>query len=101
MTNCVCGHTPEVHNKVTESNTSTHCSIIGCHCTAFVESDDPWVNRSGNMKCGTCMWFVEKKSIAPGQLGRCRRHAPTMAGFPVVYLTDWCGDHKLDGGKIR
>lgn len=33
-------------------------------------------------------------------IGRCRRHAPTMAGFPVVFVTDWCGDHKLDEEKV-
>jgi hypothetical protein len=38
------------------------------------------------------MWFVKKK----GSVGRCRRHAPTMNGYPVVYKYDWCGDHKLD-----
>jgi hypothetical protein len=37
------------------------------------------------------MYFVKKN----GRLGRCRRHAPTMSGFPVVYEDDWCGDHKL------
>jgi hypothetical protein len=44
------------------------------------------------------MWFVLK---APGQLGRCRRHAPTLAGYPVVFPTDWCGDHKLDEHKLE
>ncbi len=34
------------------------------------------------------------------QLGRCRRHAPTMGGYPVVYADDWCGDHKIDENKI-
>lgn len=24
-----------------------------------------------------------------------------MAGFPVVFDTDWCGDHKLDETKIQ
>ncbi len=32
-------------------------------------------------------------------VGRCRRHAPTMNGYPAVYMTDWCGDHKLDENK--
>jgi len=35
---------------------------------------------------------VEVKS----DLGRCRRHCPTMSGFPVMFETDWCGDHKLE-----
>jgi len=33
-------------------------------------------------------------------LGRCRRHAPSMNGYPVVYLDDWCGDHKIDENKL-
>jgi hypothetical protein len=40
------------------------------------------------------MWFLLK---APSQeIGRCRRHAPTMNGYPVVTAGDWCGDHKLN-----
>ena len=71
-------------------------------------SDDPWANRSSHMKCRTCMWFVEKSSgssTAPApetNLGRCRRHAPAMggypamSGYPVVFKDDWCGDHKIN-----
>ena len=33
-------------------------------------------------------------------VGRCRKHAPTMNGYPVVFMNDWCGDHKLDETKI-
>lgn len=68
---------------------------------------DPWQHRSDGMKCRTCMWFVEKprdpaKMAADprGHLGRCRRHAPTMNGFPAVFTSDWCGDHKMDETKI-
>ncbi len=73
---------------------------------------DNWKHRSDNMKCKTCMWFVPKVpqrctiemphevcNHPKGHsydLGRCRRHAPTMNGFPVVFVNDWCGDHKLD-----
>lgn len=67
---------------------------------------DPWKHRSRGMQCETCMWFVEKEPMSvPGvgeapiphpQLGRCRRHAPTMNGYPAVFGNDWCGDHKLD-----
>ena len=55
------------------------------------------------------MWFVTKAVAetaetrpldARGALGRCRRHAPTMAGFPAAFTTDWCGDHKLDETKL-
>jgi hypothetical protein len=67
---------------------------------------DPWEHRSSRMLCASCMWFVEKKIPglqAPtgpeGPLGRCRRHAPTLAGYPAVWSSDWCGDHKLDERK--
>lgn len=55
---------------------------------------DPWVHRSAGMRCSTCMWGVRKGETP---LGRCRRHAPTMSGYPAIFMeTDWCGDHKLD-----
>lgn len=68
-------------------------------------SDDSWKHRSLNMRCHTCMWFVFKEPMVPPQqdkssIGRCRRHAPTISGYPVVYNHDWCGDHKLDENKI-
>lgn len=64
-------------------------------------SNDPWKHRSEGMKCKTCMWFAKKLAdIDPGAdeklIGRCRRHAPTMNGYPVVFPNDWCGDHKLN-----
>ena len=83
---------------------------------------DPWAHRTQGMKCGSCIWFMEKVmpeviiqqlktvgdagaavglAIDPrGSLGRCRRHCPTMNGFPAVFTKDWCGDHKLDENKI-
>lgn len=68
-----------------------------------LRSLDPWKHRSKGMRCQTCMWFVLKEaSKAPEQgtrMGRCRRHAPTMNGYPVVFEHDWCGDHKLDEEK--
>ena len=65
---------------------------------------DKWKHRSAGMKCISCMWFVAKEpDIAEGEtvpppvnIGRCRRHAPTMSGYPVVYREDWCGDHKIN-----
>ena len=67
------------------------------HIFPDTETIDPWENRSQNMKCKTCMWFAPKM-CADGitNVGRCRRHAPTMSGYPVVYVNDWCGDHKLN-----
>lgn len=65
---------------------------------------DPWRHRSERMRCATCMWFVEKLSTAvqpsDNLIGRCRRHAPTMNGYPVVFSNDWCGDHKLDENHV-
>lgn len=59
---------------------------------------DPWKHRHENMTCKTCMWFVPKAGNVEN-IGRCRRHAPTMSGYPVVFTNDWCGDHKLDEMK--
>lgn len=77
---------------------------------------DNWIHRPEGMRCRTCMYFVPKPGPPPytepaltlggmaqrrvGTLGRCRRHAPTMGGWPVVFESDWCGDHKLDENKI-
>ena len=57
---------------------------------------DNWKHRGTNMKCSSCMWYSPKL----GEIGRCRRHAPTMNGYPVVYKQDWCGDHKLDENSL-
>jgi hypothetical protein len=58
------------------------------------------------VRCDTCMYFVckpikTKRGILEllereDWLGRCRRHAPTLGGYPAVFSTDWCGDHKLE-----
>lgn len=63
---------------------------------------DPWIHRAKEMLCKTCMYFVPKRAIdlKVPTLGRCRRHAPSMGGYPVVYMSDWCGDHKLDENKL-
>lgn len=69
-----------------------------------IVTDDPWAHRSVRMRCSTCMWYVKKAAEKmPGdalEVGRCRRHAPTMSGYPVVYPTDWCGDHRVDETKV-
>lgn len=68
--------------------------------------NDEWEHRSESMRCKTCMWFVPKvmnqvpATGAEVVIGRCRRHAPTMNGYPAVYPLDWCGDHKVDEQKI-
>lgn len=60
--------------------------------------NDPWKERSKGKICATCIHFVDKDPIeGETVLGRCRRHAPVVQeGYPVVFLNDWCGDHKLD-----
>lgn len=84
-------------------------------------SRDPWENRNCGMRCRTCVYFVEKKPLREietqvtdplngtaagiardprGSIGRCRRCAPTMKGFPVVFEADWCGEHRLDENKL-
>lgn len=60
---------------------------------------DNWKHRSKGMKCDTCMWYVVKEGSSSA-LGRCRRHAPTMSGYPVVFGSDWCGDHKLNEDRV-
>jgi len=66
---------------------------------------DPWIHRSKGMRCASCIWYVRKESMGPAcganahTVGRCRRHAPSMGGYPVVFETDWCGDHRLDENK--
>ena len=70
----------------------------------FLSSKDNWKHRSQNMLCGTCTFFVQKITSrvqrATHVIGRCRRSAPTMKGYPVVFTDDWCGEHKLDEEKI-
>ena len=58
---------------------------------------DNWHHRADNMLCKTCMYFVEKHNK---KIGRCRRNAPTIKGFPALFPTDWCGEHKIDENKI-
>ena len=68
---------------------------------------DPWANRASGMRCQTCIWFVPKAIYGPTgplpntDIGRCRRHAPTMGGYPVTYVSDWCGDHRVDENKVQ
>jgi hypothetical protein len=65
-----------------------------------MENTDNWKHRSAGMKCSTCMWYAPKATQEPARpIGRCRRHAPSMNGWPVMFPTDWCGDHKLDETK--
>lgn len=69
----------------------------------MTQIQDPWKHRHENMRCKTCMWFNPK--VTPEQaaynIGRCRRHSPTMGGYPVVFVNDWCGDHRLDETRVQ
>ena len=74
-------------------------------CTPPVPKD-PWQHRARYMRCYSCMAFVAKgdgpsqSDPTKKQLGRCRRHAPRLDGFPTMFSTDWCLDHKLDETKL-
>ena len=62
-----------------------------------MNTTDNWDHSNDNMRCATCLWSHKKTD---GTL-RCRAHAPTIRGFPVMFPTDWCGEHKLDGSKLQ
>ena len=65
--------------------------------TRASDETDNWRHRSVGMRCRSCVYWVRK---GEGELGRCRRRAPTLNGWPAVFETDWCGDHKLDEERI-
>jgi len=91
----------ELAFKTLEADINYDISVTG----GRPKMKDNWIHRSEGMRCKTCMYFVIKESSSDtlnekGEMGRCRRHSPTMSGFPVVFESDWCGDHKLDEEKI-
>lgn len=49
---------------------------------------DNWDKATNNLqRCELCMHYAGY---------RCRRHAPKgQEGWPAVFPTDWCGDHKM------
>lgn len=57
---------------------------------------DNWVAGAERHTCKFCLWFKPKTN----GLGRCIFNAPTIKGFPAVYETDTCGQHKLDDKKL-
>lgn len=67
-------------------------------CNEATPVKDNWSNRSATMRCITCVFYVPK--VDEPLYGRCRRHAPTLGGWPAMRQDDWCGDHKIDGSKI-
>lgn len=124
MTSCGCGHCERIREEEAWARSSGAATLA--HQDEIVKAmaadavsrmaakgavsgylgmkstEDPWKHRSDRMKCRTCMWFVRKET-RPGadlsEIGRCRRHAPAMGGYPVVMVDDWCGDHRLDESK--
>ena len=64
-------------------------------------STDNWSEIS-TFCCKTCFVYVPKNRAGGAtNLGRCRRHAPKVGdGWPVVFETDFCGDHKIDERKL-
>lgn len=68
---------------------------------------DPWAHRYAHPRCRSCMWYTPKypgdRTCFPEliEVGRCRRHAPTNEGFPVVTPVDWCGDHRVNENAER
>lgn len=93
----------EVEHKRSEAGTPITDSLKREPAQPLKEQDN-WKHRSVNMRCGTCMSFVEKSTRKAQRvdhlIGRCRALAPTMKGWPVVFSDDWCGAHKLDEEKI-
>lgn len=68
---------------------------------------DKW-DRKTNFNCYSCMYCVPKGELKKDQkydidaIGRCRRNAPTMKGYPVLELFhDWCGEHKIGSNPVR
>lgn len=53
--------------------------------------EDNWSDQM-TFQCASCMFFVPKNETS---IGRCRKHSPSIDGWPVVHDSDWCGDHKL------
>jgi len=58
----------------------------------LVNEADNWDQRSKGMRWKSCMWYFPMIYY----IARCRKHAHTRGGWPVMFDTDWCGDHKLN-----
>lgn len=58
---------------------------------------DNWVAHTSTHTCKFCMWFKAKTN----KVGRCIINAPTIKGFPVVYETDTCGEHRLNDKALK
>lgn len=60
------------------------------------EDADPMIHRPGIVTAKEREMLKGQQPTEKYHIGRCRRHSPTMNGYPVVFDNDWCGDHKLD-----
>jgi len=75
------------------------------HMRSLGVQEDNWQHRSAEMRCRTCTFYVPKVvgiagSESGAEIGRCRHSAPTSQGWPAIYPSDWCGQHKIDESKI-
>lgn len=85
---CICGS----YESTYEPGEPIHVDFADLQRSA-----DNWSDKS-TFACRTCIFFVPKvgEGHAQGKVGRCRRRAPVChEGWPAVFETDWCGDHKL------
>ena len=53
-----------------------------------------------SLNCGNCRYYAAGDPAIVGELGHCRRHAPTRdargyTDWPTVQPNQWCGDHEL------
>lgn len=75
-----------------------HTGIVpGTHITGS-SCPDPQASTSAGPLDDLVLRHSGENTLATPtpEFGRCRRHAPTMSGYPAVFGHDWCGDHKLD-----
>jgi hypothetical protein len=103
--NCVC---PNHDMGIFPVEGVDYCERCGCRINPIQPhltdaSTDNWKHRAVAMLCASCMWYVPKPKVVgleAADLGRCRKSAPTLDGWPAVFATDWCGDHKIDEEKV-
>lgn len=66
--------------------------------TPATHIEDRSLVQGDGIQCRTCLYFEIEEGNERG-VGRCRRHAPTLGGFPIVLQEDWCGDYEPDANK--
>ena len=59
--------------------------------------DNPRINTNATV-CKNCRWFLRKQDTP---VGRCRKYASIMDGFPGVMEDDWCGDFRLEHREAK